>query len=242
MSTRRFLRSKCLTGTPWFQVKLTRPSSLFRCAVVSLGEGEECRSFTCSRTARVFFFCGCFCQRCILLGGFSIPLPLLSCSSVCSSGYWKHWKRPHIVCIGSCAEDSHLTQEKSKQHLQDQRGLIDAETCKKKASQRDIDATNGKDRLQQLEKLSHLPSVLKEFHNAAGFGSQCCAQFCDSGHGHLRGVCGAVHPIALRLICCCDGPTGRSSMRNNNPWDHFSLPRTKNCIGNTDKTQFPQMV
>ena len=65
----------------------------------------------------------------------------------------------------------------SKQHLEVQWGLIDAETFKKKASKRDIDVTNGKDKPQQLEKLSHLPNILTELHKVSGVGIKCRAQF-----------------------------------------------------------------
>ena len=181
----------------------SHPTSLFRCSLESLGEGEECRAFTCSGVARVFFedvsVKGAFCSE--------VSPTHLHCSralgSACSPGYWQHWKRAHIVCIGSYAEDNDSTKEVSKQHLQDQWGLIDPETFKKKASKRDIDVTSRKDKPQQLEKLSHLPNILRELHNVSGVGDKVPHTICASGHSYLRDVCGAVNIIALRLMCCC---------------------------------------
>ena len=130
-------------------------------------------------------------------------------------------KRAHIVCVGSYAEDDDSTQEGSKQQLWKQWGSIDAEVFQKKASRADIHVTSGKDKDQQLEKLKHLPDVLTKLHKVSRVGEQVPRTISSSGHGYLRDVCRAVNIIALRWTCCCDDPIGRSSMRNNNPWDHF---------------------
>ena len=109
VSTRRFLRSKCLTGTPWFQVKLgddrlTSNIALSLYSRVSWKGRGVSRFHLLARGSCLFFedvsVKGAFCSE--------VSPTHLHCSralgSACSPGYWQHWKRAHIVCIGSYAK------------------------------------------------------------------------------------------------------------------------------------------
>ena len=158
----------------------SRPTSLFRCIFESFVEREECRAFTCSRV-----------DVCILLGGFSNPLALLSCS-------WFRLFPRLLAALEACAHRLHrVVRGRQRQHKGSEKttpsGSMGVDRCRDVQKRRRASAT----------PMSMSPTGRTSLYSLKNCGvvEQVPHTICASGHGYLRNVCGAVNLIALRLMC-----------------------------------------